>query len=62
MGALLLETAEDGARDVVTTIAARALSARDQEEGGGVLDDDTPDVRRVGDADIAAPLAQLEAK
>jgi hypothetical protein len=46
----------------VATVTARALAARDQEEGRGVLHDDPPDVRGLGDADVPALLAHLEAQ
>jgi hypothetical protein len=59
---LLLEPAEDRARDVVAAVAARALAAWDQEEGRRMLDDDASDVRSLGDADVAALLGNLQAE
>jgi hypothetical protein len=59
---LLFEATEDGARDVVTAIPARALAARDEEKGRCVLDDDATDVRRVGDFDVTALFGDLESK
>ena len=57
---LLLDAAKDGARDVVAAVAAGAFTARQNEEGGGVLDDDALDVGGLGDPDVSTLLAQLD--